>query len=183
MITPGKAHLSAAFPCIVCSCPREGRRSVSLSSGWKREDKSLSLSIRSSFKKFRSSESKFLIFFTRERCLRRPHWPLVMSLSWLWLLNPSVHLDRSASATAGVDLLSFYPVDTECKEAWVTVLADDAFLPGVLVLLHSIRQVNIKPSVTIQKRRWPTEPLEILKLAKSLLSSMFHDLGSLSSQL
>ena len=32
--------------------------------------------------------------------------------------------------------------DAECKEAWVTVLADDAFLPGVLVLLHSIRQVN-----------------------------------------
>ncbi|GAQ87795.1 hypothetical protein KFL_003780010, partial [Klebsormidium nitens] len=30
--------------------------------------------------------------------------------------------------------------DSECKEAWVTVLADDAFLPGVLVLLHSIRQ-------------------------------------------
>lgn len=32
--------------------------------------------------------------------------------------------------------------DAECKEAWVTVLADDAFLPGVLVLLHSIRQVR-----------------------------------------
>lgn len=68
--------------------------------------------------------------------------------------------------TVGVDLSSFYPVDTECKEAWVTVLADDAFLPGVLVLLHSIRQVNIKPIVPLQKCRWPSEPLEIQKLAK-----------------